>query len=78
MSEPARSLAPDGDLPVYRETLDDVAGLTQLKDLAILAADQITGESGARVSAQSLTDLMRPVLFASPAVVSRTSCASCR
>lgn len=55
-------------LPVYRETLDDVAGLIHIKDLAILAADQIRGESGARVSAHLLTDLLRPVLFVSPAV----------
>ncbi len=55
-------------LPVYRETLDDVAGMIHIKDLAILAADQITGESGARVSSHTLTDLLRPVLFVSPAV----------
>ncbi|MGE4063857.1 MAG: hemolysin family protein [Rhodospirillaceae bacterium] len=55
-------------LPVYRETLDDVAGLIHIKDLAILAADQITGENGERVSAHVLTDLLRPVLFVSPAV----------
>jgi CBS domain containing-hemolysin-like protein len=55
-------------LPVYRETLDDVAGLIHIKDLAILAADQITGENGVRVSSHILTDLLRPVLFVSPAV----------
>ncbi|MGE3334794.1 MAG: hemolysin family protein [Rhodospirillaceae bacterium] len=55
-------------LPVYRETLDDVAGLIHIKDLAILAADQIAGENGARVSSHVLTDLLRPVLFVSPAV----------
>ncbi len=54
-------------LPVFRETLDDVAGLIHIKDLAILAADQITGENGARVSSHKLTDLLRPVLFVSPA-----------
>jgi magnesium and cobalt transporter len=54
-------------LPVYRETLDDVVGLIHIKDLAILAADQITGESGARVSSHNLADLLRPVLFVSPA-----------
>lgn len=55
-------------LPVFRETLDDVAGLIHIKDLAILAADQITGENGVRISAHSLNDLLRPVLFVSPAV----------
>ena len=55
-------------LPVYRETLDDVAGLIHIKDLAILAADQIAGENGVRVSSHILTDLLRPVLFVSPAV----------
>jgi len=55
-------------LPVYRETLDDVAGLIHIKDLAILAADQITGENGVRVSSHILVDLLRPVLFVSPAV----------
>lgn len=55
-------------LPIYRETLDDVAGMIHIKDLAILAADQITGETGARVSSHTLTDLLRPVLFVSPAV----------
>lgn len=55
-------------LPVYRETLDDVAGLIHIKDLAILAADQISGVSGGRVSAHLLADLLRPVLFVSPAV----------
>jgi magnesium and cobalt transporter len=54
-------------LPVYRETLDDVAGLIHIKDLAILAADQITGENGVRVSSHNLPDLLRPVLFVSPA-----------
>lgn len=55
-------------LPVYRETLDDVAGLIHIKDLAIIAADQISSENGARVASHILTDLMRPVLFVSPAV----------
>ena len=54
-------------LPVYRGTLDDVAGLIHIKDLAILAADQITGGNDARVSEHLLTDLLRPVLFVSPA-----------
>ncbi len=55
-------------LPVYRETLDDVAGLIHIKDLAILATDQVTGADGAQVSSHLLTDLLRPVLFVSPAV----------
>jgi CBS domain containing-hemolysin-like protein len=55
-------------LPVYRETLDDVAGLIHIKDLAILLADQISGENGVRVASHVLTDLLRPVLFVSPAV----------
>ena len=55
-------------LPVYRETLDDVAGLIHIKDLAILAAEQISGENGVRVSSHTLIDLLRPVLFVSPAV----------
>jgi len=54
-------------LPVYRETLDDVTGLIHIKDVAILIADQLTGDAGKTVSSHALSELIRPVLFVSPA-----------
>ncbi len=61
--------------PVYRETLDDVAGLVHIKDLAILATDNLPdadgpkSESPPRKEASArLIDMVRPVLFVSPAV----------
>ena len=56
-------------LPVYRGTLDDVLGFVHIKDVAVLAAEQ-TAESGPRVTAADtlLTDIVRNMLFVSPAV----------
>jgi magnesium and cobalt transporter len=61
--------------PVYRGTLDDVAGLVHIKDLAILAIDSPPGEGGDNAGSAlrkettgRLIDMVRPVLFVSPAV----------
>ncbi len=61
--------------PVYRGTLDDVAGLVHIKDLAILATDSLPGEGGDNAGSAlrkettgRLIDMVRPVLFVSPAV----------
>lgn len=55
-------------LPVYRDTLDDVAGLIHIKDLAIFAAEHIANGTAARANTHQLIDLVRPVLFVSPSV----------
>lgn len=55
-------------LPVYRETLDDVAGLIHIKDLAVLAVDHINEKKGPDAKARILMDFVRPVLFVSPAI----------
>ncbi|MSO72755.1 MAG: HlyC/CorC family transporter [Rhodospirillaceae bacterium] len=52
-------------LPVYRETLDDVVGLVHIKDLAVMAAYRGATEAGAM---PSLRDIVRNMLFVSPAV----------
>ncbi|MEQ9447322.1 MAG: hemolysin family protein [Rhodospirillaceae bacterium] len=49
--------------PVYRETLDDAAGLVHIKDLAFLLTD-----SGQADATRALIDMVRPVLFVSPSV----------
>ena len=61
--------------PVYRETLDDVAGLVHIKDLAILATDNLPDPENGKVedapqkeASAHLIDMIRPVLFVSPAV----------
>ncbi len=61
--------------PVYRETLDDVVGLVHIKDLAILATDNLPDPEGAKTerpprkeASARLIDMVRPVLFVSPAV----------
>ncbi len=61
--------------PVYRETLDDVAGLIHIKDLAILATDNLPDADGPKTESAPrkevstrLIDMVRPVLFVSPAV----------
>lgn len=58
--------------PVYRETLDDVAGFVHIKDLAILATDDPpdTQNGGAENKSPPapLIDMVRPALFVSPAV----------
>jgi magnesium and cobalt transporter len=61
--------------PVYRETLDDVAGLVHIKDIAILATnnlpdpgDQRSGRTLQKTASAPLVEMVRPVLFVSPAV----------
>ncbi|TAL02824.1 MAG: HlyC/CorC family transporter [Rhodospirillaceae bacterium] len=58
-------------VPVYRETLDDVIGMVHIKDLAILIADQAGDAGGKGADAAGtvlkLTDVIRKVLFVSPA-----------
>ena len=58
--------------PVYRSTLDDVIGLIHIKDLARAAADSDAGPAfeGAEDAAPvaKLGDLVRKVLFVSPAI----------
>ena len=48
-------------LPVYRETLDDVVGMVHIKDVLAALPD---GEEP--VSAPSIVDIKRPVLFVPP------------
>ncbi|MBM3513714.1 MAG: CBS domain-containing protein, partial [Alphaproteobacteria bacterium] len=58
--------------PVYRGTLDDVIGMIHIKDLAqsIAATDPATAFEGAEDAAPipKLGDLIRKVLFVSPAI----------
>ncbi len=61
--------------PVYRETLDDVAGFVHIKDLAILATSKLPGASAPEndvtpqeESPKHLMETIRPALFVSPAV----------
>ena len=61
--------------PVYRETLDDVAGFVHIKDLAILAtgnlpggSDTIIDQTPRELPSKHLIDTIRPALFVSPAV----------
>jgi CBS domain containing-hemolysin-like protein len=63
LSEALAILAKQGHsrMPVYRETLDEVIGLIHIKDLAGLS---LTGGQETR----TLADLVRTVLFVSPAV----------
>ncbi len=49
-------------LPVYRDTLDDVLGFVHVKDVAVLAAGNATAH------ATPLADIVRNMLFVSPAV----------
>jgi magnesium and cobalt transporter len=49
-------------LPVYRRTLDDVLGFVHVKDVAVLAAGNSTAH------ATPLADIVRNMLFVSPAV----------
>ena len=62
-------------LPVYRETLDDVAGLVHIKDLAILATNNLPDTDGGdegnvrqEETSNRVIDMVRSVLFVSPAV----------
>jgi magnesium and cobalt transporter len=50
-------------LPVYRETLDDVVGMVHIKDVAVMVA-----ERGQAAPSQPLSEIVRNVLFVSPAV----------
>ncbi len=51
-------------VPVYRQTLDDVVGLVHIKDLAVL----LTDSEGDSFASRKLSEMVRPVLFMSPAV----------
>ena len=64
-----RLLVKDGHsrVPVYRETLDDVIGMVHIKDLAVLIADHAGVPSEKVATAPKLTDVVRKVLFVSPA-----------
>ncbi len=57
-------------LPVYRETLDEILGLIHIKDLAIYAIERSlqTDVAQAPVQKRTLLDLVRAILFVSPAV----------
>jgi CBS domain containing-hemolysin-like protein len=58
-------------VPVYRQTLDDVIGLIHIKDLAILISEQSgSAYEGAEdaAAAPKLNDIVRTMLFVSPAV----------
>ena len=50
-------------LPVYRGTLDDVLGFVHIKDVAVLAVEHSAGKA-----ATPLADIVRNMLFVSPAV----------
>ena len=52
-------------LPVYRETLDDVVGMVHIKDVAVTAVERGLPPSAAQ---PSLSDIVRNILFVSPAV----------
>jgi magnesium and cobalt transporter len=61
--------------PVYRETLDDVAGFVHIKDLAILAANNLPASANGKAedvpqeeASARLIDMVRPALFVSPSV----------
>jgi magnesium and cobalt transporter len=54
-------------LPVYRETLDDVVGLVHIKDVAVVAAQNM-GALPVGGGPKQLGDMVRDLLFVSPAV----------
>lgn len=57
-------------LPVYRGTLDEILGLIHIKDLAVFAIQQSLqiDVTQAPLQKRTLLDLVRSVLFVSPAV----------
>jgi magnesium and cobalt transporter len=57
-------------LPVYRGTMDEIVGLIHIKDLAVFAIEQTLGpEHAPQLSGKrALVDMVRSVLFVSPAV----------
>ena len=57
-------------LPVYRGTMDEIVGLIHIKDLAVFAIEQTLGPVVAPQAAgkRALVDMVRGVLFVSPAV----------
>jgi magnesium and cobalt transporter len=57
-------------LPVYRGTMDEIVGLIHIKDLAVFAIEQTLGpELAPQLSGKrALVDMVRGVLFVSPAV----------
>lgn len=57
-------------LPVYRETLDEILGLIHIKDLAVFALQQSlqVDVAHAPLHKRTLLDMVRNVLFVSPAV----------
>ncbi len=52
-------------LPVYRGTLDDVVGMVHIKDVAVTVVDR---SNAADAALPSLQDIVRNMLFVSPAV----------
>lgn len=54
-------------LPVYRETLDDVVGFVHVKDVAVVAAQQMSAGNTTPMPKQ-LAEMVREILFVSPAV----------
>jgi magnesium and cobalt transporter len=53
-------------LPVYRETLDDVIGMVHIKDVAVMVAER--GAAAASGPQPRLSEIVRTILFVSPAV----------
>jgi magnesium and cobalt transporter len=57
-------------LPVYRGTMDEIVGLIHIKDLAVFAIEQTLGPAASPQFSgkRTLVDMVRGVLFVSPAV----------
>jgi magnesium and cobalt transporter len=54
-------------LPVYRDTLDDVVGMVHVKDVAVMVGEG-NDELSPETPPPTLNDIVRPVMFVSPAV----------